>query len=374
MLDLVGTCRWAVLSARAADPPLIRAQVDTVGFATSWSDMEALVAAARLAEEEDLIRPQLSQLSEKSDNPGLDPAWIAAIMPHDDYLYAGRTDVHLLAGLQARHWVVVGVCHACRRLGVRDRLIFDSYDRWRVAGRSFPVDRSLRSELLAALSDTAFQVDDERHAVEHSVESVLPWLGVAVPGFSFVPLLVPTLEWPRMLELADQLSVALTQACRNRGWIPGRDVAILISADAVHYGCEGWGGGGYQPFGCDAEGRSAAVAQDVTLAQATLAGPLSDDGISRFVRLVWDPTHPDYPTYPYRITWCGLYSIPFGLAVAHRLQTALDLPALSGQLLRYGDSVGDGRLEVPGTRLGVTAPNSLQHWVGYPALGFLNTR
>jgi hypothetical protein len=93
--------------------------------------------------------------------------------------------------------------------------------------------------------------------------------------------------------------------------------------------------------------------------------------VATFARLVWDPSHPDYPAYPYRITWCGLWSIPFGLTVAARLQQELGAAPLAGTLLRYGDSVSDGRLEVPGTRLGVTAPNTLGHWVGYATVVYL---
>jgi len=347
---------------------LVRSQVDTVGFATSWADMEVVVGAC-LAAENDALHDNLAALQLADDT-----AWCAAIMPHDDYVYAGRTAVHLLSGLQAPRWVVFGVCHACRRIGVRDRLIFDGYTSWNVAGTDLPVDVALRSRLLAKLGansehdECIAYVDDERHAAEHSVEALLPWLQTAVPRATFVPVLVPGMDWSRLQQLADAFAGALAAICREEGWLPGRDIGILVSADAVHYGCEGWGSGGYQPFGCDALGHAAAMAQDVTLAQATLAGPLDDSGPAGFARLVWDNEHPEYP---YKITWCGLYSIPFGLATAHRLQRALGQPPLTGHLLRYGDSVTDGRLDVPGTRLGVTAPNTLQHWVGYPSLAYV---
>ncbi len=343
---------------------LVRAQVDSVGFATSWTDMEAAVAAACQAEEKSL-GATYAELGLSADT-----VWSATIMPHDDYLYAGRTAVHLLAGLHAKRWIVFGVCHACRRIGVRDRLIFDSFTEWNMAGVDFPVDTNLREQLMAGLTDDLVFVDNKRHAAEHSIEALLPWLRTAVPEVEFVPILVPGMEWPRIIELADAFSSALAAICTAAGWIPGRDIGILISADAVHYGCEGWGSGGYQPFGCDAAAHAAGVAQDLTLAQATLAGPLDDHGPAGFVRLVWNPDHPDYPSYPYRITWCGLYSIPFGLCVASRLQSRLELPTLTGHMMRYGDSVSDGCLSAPGTRLGVTAPNTLQHWVGYPAIGY----
>ena len=314
--------------------------------------MAAVVSACRVLEG-DAVAARRAELGLPDGAP-----WTAAIMPHDDYLYSGRTDLHLLPGLRARRWIVLGVCHACRRLGVRDRLIFEDFDAWRMAGRELPVDAVLRSRLLAELGEDFAVVDDARHAAEHSVESLLPWLREANPEAGFVPLLVPGMDWPRLLEAADALAGALARICADEGWTPGVDLGLLISADAVHYGCEGWGsGGGYHPFGCDAAGRAAGVAQDLTLARATLAGPLDDAGLADFARMGWKPGDPEDP---YRI-----------LAAAARLQAALGLPPLVGHLLRYGDSVGDGRLDVPGTGLGVTAPNTLEHWVGYPALGYL---
>jgi len=241
---------------------------------------------------------------------------------------------------------------------------------WRVAGHEWPVDVELRAALVQRLGGWG-EVDDERHAVEHSVESLLPWLGSAVSEVLFVPVLVAGMELDTLREAAAVMAGALAEICRDRGWQAGRDLGILISADAVHYGCEGWGGGGYAPFGCGDAGHAAARQQDVTLAEATLAGPLTDAGIESFVRLVWNPTHPDYPDYPYRITWCGLYSIPFGLTVAAQWYAELGAAELFGSLLRYGDSVSDGRMDLPATRLGVTAPNTLEHWVGYPAVVYL---
>ena len=34
----------------------------------------------------------------------------------------------------------------------------------------------------------------------------------------------------------------------------GKDVALLVSTDAVHYGDEDWGGSNYARFGCDTPG------------------------------------------------------------------------------------------------------------------------
>ncbi|MGD9546568.1 MAG: AmmeMemoRadiSam system protein B [Candidatus Krumholzibacteriia bacterium] len=337
----------------------VRAQRDTVGFAVSREDFAKVLYAAFSAE--DLDDPRARRAAE--------PASVV-ILPHDDYLYAGRTAVHGLAHLRAKRWILFGVCHACRRIGVRDRLLLDDFAVWNVAGSGFPVDAELRDVLLQGMPVGMAAVDAERHAAEHSLEAMLPWIGAAVGDFTFVPVLVPGMEPDRIELVAGRLAGVLAEICRERGWKPGRDLGIVISADAVHYGCEGWGGSGYAPFGCGEAGHAAARARDVTLAEATLAGPLTVEGIASFIRLVWDREGPEYPAEPYRITWCGLYSIPFGLTTALRLQEDLGLPPLTGDLLRYGDSVSDGRLQIEGARLGVTAPNTLGHWVGYPAVGY----
>ena len=188
------------------------------------------------------------------------------------------------------------------------------------------------------------------------------------PEAVFVPVLVAGMGMERLEHCAERLAAVLVAHCRREGWQPGRDLGILISADAVHYGCEDWGARSYAPFGCDGAAHAVARRQDITLAQATLAGPLTRAGVRSFARLVWEP---DTPEYPYKITWCGLYSIPCGLSVAGILQADLGAPALVGELLRYGDSVSDGRVDLPDTRLGVTADNTVEHWVGYATLVYL---
>ncbi len=345
--------------AGSAAPGPVRAQLDTVGFAVDREDFARVLYAARQAE-------GLDDPGERGVRRGAWPA-AAVILPHDDYLYAGRTAVHALPYLQARRWVVFGVCHACRRIGVRDDLLFDDYDAWRIAGREFPVDKDLRAVLRERLGDDAV-VTRERHAREHSIEALLPWIGAAAGDYTFVPILVPGMEPDRLDSLSARVAGILADVCHQNGWVMGRDLAIAISADAVHYGCDGWGDHPYNVFGCDEAGHAAARAQDITLAEATLAGPLTTAGIHSFIRLVWDTTGPEYPAYPYRITWCGLYSIPFGLSVARQWRNDMGAAPLTGDLVHYGDSITDGRLECDVKHLGVTAPNTLRHWVGYPAV------
>ena len=239
-----------------------RVQRDRVGFAVSEADFQAVLQAALKAEGLDLPGDGSST-----------PPGVAVILPHDDYLYAGRTAVHGLAAMQARRWVVLGVCHVCRRMGVRDQLLFTADTRWQIAGRTFAVDTQLADLIMEGLGEEAAVLNDERHRSEHSIEALLPWLGAAVDQPLFVPILVPGMEMDRLEDLSARLGRVLADICLARDWQPGRDLGLLISADAVHYGCEGWGGNGYAPFGCDAEGHVQARRQDMSIARSNWADP-----------------------------------------------------------------------------------------------------
>ncbi len=335
------------------EPWTVRAQRDTVGFATSVEDMAAVTAAALAAEGLDGI-------------PEVEQPLVGAILPHDDYLYAGRTVVHALGGLQAKRWVLLGVCHACRREGVRDRLIFEDADAWDVGGERVRVARMLRNLLREELGEFAY-IDEDRHAREHSVEALVPWLRQARPDAAFVPVLVPGMSRERMAEVAAAFGQAMADICWEEQWEPGVDVGMLISADAVHYGCEGWGDRHYDPYGCDEAGHAQATAHDAHICREHLSGPVTAASAWGFADEVWDESD---PTYPYRITWCGVYSIPFGLLGMEAWMETAGRDGLVGEFVRYGDSVSDGRLEVDTRGLGVTAPNTIEHWVGYPAVGY----
>ena len=63
--------------------------------------------------------------------------------------------------------------------------------------------------------------------------------------------------------------------------------------------------------------------------------------------------------------------MPFGLLVGWHLQQMRRAPALHGTVLGYATSLDDQRLEVADLDgMGVTAPASMRHWVGYAAVGY----
>jgi AmmeMemoRadiSam system protein B len=337
-----------------------RGQMDTVGFATTKEQMLSVVSQsmAMAASRQDVLRGQHGW--------GDNTKFAAAVCPHDDYYYAGRLYALLMPYVQAHTVVLFGVFHKARVWDVSDKLVFDSFTTWR--GPVGPVTASsLREEIIAKLPSDAYVVDNDMQQVEHSVEAIVPWLQAFNPDVEIVSILVPYMHWETMDRLAADLSDALATIMREKGWRLGEDIALISSADAVHYGDAGWGGRSYATFGTNPDGYQKAVNRDLHLAESTLCGPVLRPSLQKFL---YTCVERDDVTN-YKLTWCGRFSVPFGLNVASRLNEELNGRQLVGTLLDYGTSVSEVSLDVEGLNgLGVTAPNNLHHWVGYAAIGY----
>jgi AmmeMemoRadiSam system protein B len=338
----------------------LRGQADIVGFVTTAAQMDSvLVQTERLAA---ACRDELSARYGWND----DTVFSAAVCPHDDYYYAGRLYQLLVPRIRAKAVIIFGVFHKARVFDCRDQLVFDSFDAW--GGPYGHVKPSpLRGELIARLPAADIVVDNDMHSVEHSVEAIVPWLQAFNREVEIVPVLVPYMDWDTMDRIAAGFSSALATLMEEKGWKLGRDVAIVASADAIHYGDAGWGGSVYADFGTTPAGYERAVARDRNLAGAALAGPLRRARLREFLYTCVDSTD----VTRYTLTWCGRFSVPFGLDVASRVSEALDGRPLEGTLLDYGTSLGEVSLDldaIPG--LGTTAPNNLHHWVGYASIGY----
>ena len=336
----------------------LRGLVDTVGYAVTAVQMDSVVARCREA------AAQRSAALESERGWAADTPFAAAVCPHDDYCYAGRLYALLLPHLRAKTVIVFGVFHRASAFACRDKLVLGSFQAWR--GPYGPVSVSpLRDALVSRLPPKDVVVDDDMETVEHSVEGIVPWLQAYDRDVEIVPVLVPYMGWDTLDRLAGETAEALAGVMKERGWSLGEDVAIIASSDAVHYGDAGWGGSGFAPFGTDIDGYIRAVDRDRRLAGSALTGPLDRDKLRDFLYACVDRDD----VARYKITWCGRFSIPFGLDVASRVSEALGRGPLTGTLLDYGTSVSESSLDaVPG--LGSTAPNNLHHWVGYASIGY----
>ena len=146
----------------------------------------------------------------------------------------------------------------------------------------------------------------------------------------------------RSNEIAPALAQAIAREARARGWHWGRDFAIVISTDAVHYGDEGWGGRNFALYGADEDGYRRAVAHDRVIMEECFAGEPVPDKSALFAR----HTVREDDWREYKWTWCGRYSVPFGMLAAHHLQLALGAAPLEGKVLGYATSIDTPRIPV----------------------------
>src|SRR5205807_122432 len=138
----------------------------------------------------------------------------------------------------------------------------------------------------------------------------------------------------------------------------GTDIALVSSTDAVHYGDEDWGGRNFARYGVDEEGRAKALAHEQQILDDCFDGKLRPERIERFTRY----TLADHDHREYKWTWCGRYSVPFGLLTALHLQQLRGERPLAGTVLGYTTSLDDQRIDVADLDgMGMTAPATLRH-------------
>ena len=332
-----------------------RQMVDTIGFAHLGWQVDSVV--------DRIERTFPSEMAAAKTDPIT--AWRVAICPHDDYTYASWHYPALLKNLKAKTVIIIGVAHKARQLNISGRIVFDTYSFWHGPFKDIKVS-SFREEMTDALPKSLYLVSDTLQKVEHSVESMLPFLQYYNKDVEIVSILVPAMEVGTMAYIAGPLASVITKSMKQRKLEWGKDVALLITTDAVHYGDEEWGGKNMAPFGADSAGYIQAAAKEHMILDSCLTGSLNTDKIQKFSSTTVKPVN--YREYQW--TWCGRYSVPFGLMVAMDLQKELKANSLSGKLIGYSTSIDHRTLKVDDLRMGKTANATIRHWVGYASVGY----
>lgn len=329
----------------------VRGQLDGIGYARTPEAMAKVWSLAARG-------PEPESFGEATPSPGV----AGLIGPHDDYVYAARVYRRAFPLVTAKTVVLVGVFHRYRKFAERDRVVLDPYRAWRAPDGEIPVS-PLREDLLAAMPRDMVVQDAASHDSEHSLEGIAFFLRHARPDVEIVPLLVPAASFERLAEISRHLGDALAGSMKKRGWTLGRDVAIVVSTDGVHYGNdfkhEPYGAGGVDAF-------LKAMAFDRQLVRDTLAGPADPAKARRFFGTVVDAKNPD----TYLVPWCGRFSVPLGTMLIADTAKALGLAQPRGVPLWLGVSVDTPELAVRDVGLGPTAPANLHHFVTHPAVAY----
>jgi len=161
------------------------------------------------------------------------------------------------------------------------------------------------------------------------------------------------------------LAKAINSVARGKNWRWGKDFTLLVSNDAVHYGDTDWGGKNFARYGADSAGYKKALQHEREIIQTCLVGSPSPQKIKKFTE--YTVQKEDYKQYKW--TWCGRYSLPFGLLTAYYLQKERG-KNINGRLVGYSNSIAHPPVPVSDLGMGITAPANIRHWVGYVAVGY----
>lgn len=293
-------------------------------------------------------------------------AWKAAISPHDDYSYAAPLYYESLKGINAPVIILIGVAHRARNYNLQDQLIFGNYTHWESPYGEIGVS-PVNEEIMNRLPADAFVVHDSMQQLEHSLEAIVPWIQKKNRTAQIVPILVPYINYETIDSISEVLAKAVSGILEEKDWEFGKDVAVVISNDAVHYGNVDWGNSkNMAPFGTDSTGTMAAREMDMEIINSCLTGELEDDKIEQFTRYTVQES--DYKEYKW--VWCGRYSVPFGLAFANKLNLLEHGEPLVGTFLGYLSSIDHSLIPVDDLDMEVTAIANNHHWVAYTGIRY----
>jgi AmmeMemoRadiSam system protein B len=324
----------------------VRQLVDTIGFAQYPWQMDTIMA-------------RLDRRGWKNTD-GI--PWKLAICPHDDYTYVGEIYPEILQNIKAPNLILIGVAHRAAGLGIEDSLVFDNYTCWKGPWKNVPISQ-VREEIYSKLSGHYAIKNDTLHKIEHSLEAMVPFLQYFNKKMAIVPILVPAMSPDRMQECGKALAEAIKIVAEKHKWEWGRDFAIIVTTDAVHYGNEDWGGSDYAFFGCDTAGNMKALGHEDEIIRKCLTGKVTPENIKLFSSYTLNPDN--YREYKW--TWCGRYSVPVTLFTSYYLNNS---EPLIGELIEYSTSIISEHIPVDDIGMGHTAIATDCHWVGYAAIGY----
>ncbi|MCX6236479.1 MAG: AmmeMemoRadiSam system protein B [Bacteroidia bacterium] len=336
----------------------IRQPVDSVGFATSAWQMDSIVNRI-----DKIYRTSLDSVKRRNLF-GQNTSFRLAICPHDDYTYAGSLYESVLPYIKAKTVIIFGVAHKAKKFNIEQRLVFDSFDEWKEPYGNIKIS-SLRAAILKNLPQEDYLIHDSLQQVEHSVEAIVPFLQYYNHDIQFIPILVPAMNFNLMKKISSDLAKAVSLVMNQNKLKWGKDIAVVISNDAVHYGDEEWGGKNNATYGCDKEGYDKAVNHENEIIRNSLVPLLDTVSIHKF----FDYTVQSGNWREYLWPWCGRYSVPFGLLTGLYLSQIRGEEGLKGIKMRYSTSIARSPMPVEDLGMGKTAIATLHHWVGYAAIG-----
>lgn len=329
-------------------PQEIRSIRDDIGFC--WS-----------AEEVNILMKYLNE-NDISNFPKEN--LIAAISPHDDYLYAGQVYAPLYKLIKTKEVVVFGVTHGTVRKEMNDPqniLIIDEYDLWKGPYKNVDIS-PLREKIKNELDTSYYTISNKAHSLEHSIEALIPFLQYYNRDIKITPIMITQMPLEKIEEISGRLTDIIINYIKTNNMKLGEDIFFLISNDANHYGKDF----NNDKFGEDLTAHKTATNLDKQIADESFNGEITKEKIKSITEKIWE-TENNKNICP---LWCGRYPIVFGLTAVSQITNKLGYGNINGKVFKYSDTFSGGVLPLKGTSLGTTAPFSLKHWVGFLSAGF----
>ena len=290
--------------------------------------------------------------------------WKAAISPHDAYKYSGRLYYESLKGINSNTIILVGVAHFARNFDLQDKIIFGDFTHWESPYGELKVSH-LNSKIIEQLPQSSYLVHNEIYETEHSLEAIVPFLHRKNKNLEIIPILVPYINYKTIEGVSNDLSNVVSKILKEKNLEYGKDVSIVISSDAVHYGNEGWSKD-LAPFGVDDEGIKKARALDMEIIEKCLVDEIGNEKVKKFTEYTVQAN--DYKEYKW--VWCGRYSVPFGVSFANKLNQVLHSKPLSGTFLEYQTSIDHDLIKVEDLGVETKTIANQNHWVAYASIKF----
>ncbi len=334
----------------------MREMIDSTGFATKDYQMDSI--------NQRITRYQ-SHLLNSLKKKNKIQSWRTVISPHDDYSYVGYLYPAALSKIKTKYVVLIGVAHKARQFSLENKIVFGHFDSWKTPYGKAKVAK-FRKRLISYLHPNSYIIHHKMMKTEHSLEAIIPFIQKNNPEVEILPVLIPYISYNQLTKNSLDFAEALHKIMKEKKLEWGKDLSIVISSDAVHYGDEDWGGKNFAKYGADSSGYKKAVKHEKKLINSYLTGSISQEKIEGF----YYSTVKKDNYKEYKWTWCGRYSIPFGLLTSLYLSEYSSKDSLTGELIDYSTSIDNKPIPVKDIGMGHTAPANIHHWVGYPAIGF----
>jgi len=337
-----------LILASSADAQSVRPVRDSVGFCWNPVEMNRFI---------NFLRKNYKE--KQNDFP---ENIIAAISPHDDYLYAGNIYFPLYKYIKAKEIIIFGVTHGTVRRAMndpRDKLILDDFDLWKGPYGNVAVS-PLREMIKNRLNKDYYFVSDKAQKIEHSIEALIPFIQYYNRDFKITPVMVTRMNLERAENISDSLAAIISDYVRKKNYRLGKDIFFLISNDANHYGKDF----DNSPYGLDSAAHRIATERDKAIIHSKLERGIDRRAVSELSAEIWESINPSAPL------WCGRYPIVFGLLTAQKVTENISGKLLKGRLLKYSDTLTENKLPFSSDRMGFTAPVSEKHWVGFFSMLF----